>query len=30
MRTPHAGAPQARQIADRFHLLKSFRETIER
>jgi transposase len=24
------GAPQARQIADRFHLLKNFRETIER
>ena len=25
-----AGAPQARQIADRFHLLKNLRETIER
>jgi len=24
------GAPQARQIADRFHLLNNFRETIER
>ena len=24
------GAPQARQIADRFHILKNFRETIER
>jgi hypothetical protein len=24
------GAPQARQIADRFHLLQNFRETIER
>jgi transposase len=24
------GAPQARQIADRFHLLKNFRETVER
>jgi len=24
------GAPQARQVADRFHLLKNFRETIER
>jgi hypothetical protein len=24
------GAPQARQVADRFHLLQSFRETIER
>ena len=24
------GAPQARQIADRFHLLKNFREPIER
>jgi len=31
MRMPRAsGAPQARQIADRFHLLKNFRETIER
>jgi hypothetical protein len=25
-----AGAPQARQVADRFHLLKNLRETIER
>ena len=24
------GAPQARQVADRFHLLKNFRETVER
>jgi transposase len=24
------GAPQARQVADRFHLLQNFRETIER
>ena len=24
------GAPQARQVADRFHLLKNLRETIER
>ena len=24
------GAPQARQIADRFHLLQNFRETVER
>jgi len=24
------GAPQARQVADRFHILKNFRETIER
>ena len=26
----HQGAPQARQVADRFHLLKNLRETIER
>src|SRR5580693_5231557 len=24
------GAPQARQVADRFHLLQNFRETVER
>lgn len=24
------GAPQARQVADRFHILKNFRETVER
>ena len=24
------GAPQAKQVADRFHLLQNFRETIER
>ena len=26
----HQGAPQARQVADRFHLLQNFRETVER
>jgi len=25
-----AGAPQARQVADRFHLLQNFREAVER
>ena len=30
MRRPSEGAPQARQVADRFHLLQNFRETIER
>jgi hypothetical protein len=29
-RPPREGAPQARQVADRFHLLQNFRETIER
>ena len=24
------GAPQARQVADRFHLLQNFRESVER
>src|SRR5450432_642314 len=24
------GAPQARQVADRFHLMQNFRETVER
>ncbi|TDX60437.1 transposase [Methylosinus sp. sav-2] len=26
----HEGAPQARQVADRFHLLQNFREAVER
>ena len=29
-RAAREGAPQARQVADRFHLLQNFRETIER
>lgn len=30
LRRRSRGAPQARQVADRFHLLQNFRETIER
>ena len=30
MPRPREGAPQAKQVADRFHLMQNFRETVER